>query len=270
MKVFISVDMEGIAGVTHSRHADNEHPEYQRARKWMTGEANAAIEGALAAGATEIVVADSHSSMDNLLPEELNEAAQLVRGAPRPLSMMHGLDDTFDAVLLVGYHARAGSATGVIAHTYTGAVYNVRLNGITVGESGLNAALAGNFGVPVALVCGDDALAAEVGEVMPWAERVIVKWAINAQSARNLTPGAAQKRIRDGAKRALERLPEMKPLILKQPIRLEIDFKQPLHAQIAAEIPGVTRLAERTVAYTGNDALEAIRMFRLMMRVIAD
>lgn len=266
MKVYISADMEGVACVTHRDHTKLEGTEYEMARKWMTAEANAAIEGALEAGATEMVISDSHGHMRNLLPDELHEDALLVRGSPRPLTMMEGLDETFDAAFFVGYHSKAGTAKGVLSHTYiSSSVYALRLNGITVGEPGFNAAIAGHFGVPVALVCGDDTVDTEVGALMPWAERVITKWAISPLSARNLTPKASQKRIREGAKRALDRLSEMKPLVLETPIRFEVDFMQPIYADPAADIPGVERVDGRTLIYTGADMLEITRIWRLII-----
>jgi len=268
MKVYISVDMEGVACVTHPDHTKLEGTEYEMARKWMTAEANAAVEGALEAGATEIVVADSHGHMRNMLPDELHEEALLVRGSPRPLTMMEGLDETFNAAFFVGYHSMAGTAKGILAHTYIGrSVYAIRLNGLAVGEPGFNAAIAGHFGVPLALVCGDDTVDAEVGALLPWTERVITKWALSSISARNLTPKASQKRIRQGAKRALGRLSEMKPWILEAPIRFEVDFMRPIYAHLAADIPGVERVNERTLAYTGADMLQITRIWRLMINV---
>jgi D-amino peptidase len=262
MRVYISVDLEGIACVTTTRSVEGE---YAMARRWMTAEANAAIEVAFERGATEVVVADSHGSMLNLLPDELHEGAILVRGSPRPLAMMEGLDERFDAALLIGYHAMAGAAKGVIAHTYTGPLYALRLNGILVGESGFNAAIAGHFGVPVALICGDDALESEARALLPWTERVVTKWAISPWAARNLTPKASQKRIREGAGRALDRLSEMQPYVLETPIRFEADFAAPAYLTIGADIPGVERVAGRTLAYTGDDMLAVTRVLRLML-----
>jgi D-amino peptidase len=262
MKVYISVDLEGIACVMQT---NEQVSDYQAARKWMTGEANAAIEAAFAHGASEVVVADSHGSMTNLLPDELHEDALLVRGKPRPLCMMEGLDETFDAVFLVGYHAMSGTAKGNMAHTYTGSIYAMRLNGTLVGESGFNAAVAGHFSVPVALVCGDDTLAAEVGAQLPWAERVITKWAISPWAARNLTPRASQARIRAGATRALDRLAEMEPFVIETPVRLELALAPPGLAQLGADIPGIEWSDGRTLAYTGADMVELTRVLRLLL-----
>jgi D-amino peptidase len=266
MKVYISVDMEGVACVTHPNHTKLEGAEYERARKWMTAEANAAVEGALEAGATEVVVADSHGHMFNMLPDELHEDALLVRGTPRPLTMMEGLDETFDAAFFVGYHSQAGTPEGILAHTYMGrSVYGIRLNGVAVGEPGFNAAIAGHFGVPVALACGDDTVDAEVGALLPWTERVVTKWVLSPIAARNLTPRASQNRIHKGARRALGRLSEMTPWTLETPIRFEVDFMLPIQAYLAADIPGVERVAGRTLVYTGADMLAVTCIWRLML-----
>ncbi|MCD5415984.1 M55 family metallopeptidase [Candidatus Bipolaricaulota bacterium] len=268
MKVYMSVDMEGMAGVTHGDHVKLEGVEYETARKWMTAEANAAIEAVLEAGATEVVIADAHGHMRNILPDELHEEALLVRGSPRPLSMMEGLDETFDVAFFIGYHSMAGAPKGILAHTYSGRlVYNVRLNGISMGETGLNAAIAGHFGVPVALICGDDTLDAEVKALMPWTERVITKWAISPTAARNLSPKMAQKRIHAGAKQALARLSEMKPLTMEPPIRMELDFMRAASADRSADIPGVERIDGRTLAYEDTDILKINRVFRLMLNI---
>ncbi len=268
MKVYMSVDMEGVACVTHGDHVKLEGTEYEAARKWMTAEANAAIDAAVEAGATAVVIADAHGHMRNILPDELHQDALLVRGSPRPLSMMDGLDETFAAVFFVGYHSMAGDPRGILAHTYSGAVvYCTKLNGISVGESGFNAAIAGHFGVPVALSSGDDTLDAEVAALMPWTQRVITKWAIGPTAARNLTPRAAQERIRAGAKEALARLPAMKPLVFESPIRLEVSFMRAGSAERAADIPGVQRIDGRTLAYEDADMLKINRIYRLMLNV---
>lgn len=268
MKVYMSVDMEGIAGVTHGDHVKLQGTEYESARKWMTAEANAAIEAALEAGATEVVIADAHGHMRNILPDELHQDALLVRGSPRPLSMMEGLDEGAAAVFLIGYHSMAGASKGILAHTYSGrVVHTVKLNGICMGEAGFNAAIAGHFGVPVALVCGDDTLDFEVKELMPWTERVITKWAISPTAARNLSPKASQKVIREGTKQALARLSEMKVLTLDLPIRMELGFMRAASADRAADIPGVRRLDGRTLAYEDTDMMAINRIFRLMLNV---
>src|SRR6266542_1531997 len=203
MRIYISVDMEGIAGVVHEDQTNPVDPrcaaEYARFRKLMTGEANAAVEGALAAGATQFVVNDSHWDMRNLLPEELHEAAELLSGGPKRLSMLEGIERGFDAALFIGYHARAGTPRAVLDHTIMDAVRDVRLNGRSMGELGLNAALAGAYGVPVALVSGDRATAEEARALLGRGiETVIVKEAVSRHAARSVAPAAARQLVRDG------------------------------------------------------------------------
>jgi len=264
MKVFISADIEGVACVVAREDGKLEGVEYERAREWMTMEVNAAIEGAKDAGATQFVVADSHGHMRNLMAEKLQEEALLVRGSPRPGTMVEGVDNSFDAAFFIGYHSRAGTANGVLSHTYLGStIYEIRLNGMAVGEPGFNAAAVGHYGVPVAMIAGDDTVKAEVNQIMPWTENVVTKWAISTLSAKNLTPQASRKAIREGARKALGRLSEMKPLVMEKPVHLEIDFMQALSANIAADIPGVERVGGRMVTYTGKDMLDVVRVLRL-------
>ncbi len=266
MKIFVSVDMEGIACATHSDHVKMEGPAYAAAQKWMTAEVNAAIEGAIEAGADEFVVADGHGLMRNLLPDELHEDVLLVLGTPRPLLQMEGIDNSFDLAFFIGYHARAGDAIGVMAHTHVGKiVYELYLNGQPVTEAAFNGAVAGHFGVPVGLVAGDDALLSEVAVTHPWAERAVTKWAIGPTAARNLTPKAAQKMIRHAAKRAVERVGEMKPVKLEAPIEFRAHFLKALQAQLVSDIPGVERFDSRSVRYVGSDMVEITKIWRLMI-----
>ncbi len=154
LKIFISADIEGVAGVVNAAQTSSSGEEYQKAREWMTDEVLAAIEGARAAGAVEFLVADAHGSMLNLLPDKFGSDTKLIRGWARPLGMMQGIDGSFDAVFFIGYHAQAGTQDATIAHTITGSIYNFRINGVTVPEAGINGLIAGNFGVPVALDFG--------------------------------------------------------------------------------------------------------------------
>ncbi len=205
MKVYISADMEGTSGIVHSDQTDPAHPEYQRCRQWMLGEVNAAVEGALKGGAKEVLVNDSHWNMRNLLIDELHPEAVLLSGAPKPYSMMAGIDQGFDAVFFTGYHARAGSSFANIDHTYNGpdTVQGVWLNGIEVGEYGINAALAGYYGVPVALMTGDQTACAQAKELLGAdLETVVVKEATGRVSAKNLHPTKVHALIRDAAARA--------------------------------------------------------------------
>jgi D-amino peptidase len=259
--------MEGVAGVVHEDQTDPVDPrhagEYNRFRRLMTAEANAAIEGALAAGATHVLVNDSHWLMTNLLAEELHPAAELLSGNPKARSMMEGVDLGFDAALCVGYHARAGVGHAIIDHTYTDRVHEARLNGRPVGELAINAALAGTFDVPVALVSGDQALAAEARELLgPAVETVIVKHAVGRFAARSVSPATACRLIRDGTIAALGR--SHAPLRLPTPIRLEVDFALTQMADMAELVPGSVRTAGRTVEFTHQDYREVFRAWRAL------
>jgi D-amino peptidase len=267
MRVYISVDMEGVAGVVHEDQTDPVDPrhagEYNRFRRLMTAEANAAIEGALAAGAERVLVNDSHWLMMNLLAEELHPAAELLSGGPKARSMVEGIELGFDAALFVGYHARAGVAHAVIDHTYTSRVHEARLNGRPVGELAINAALAGTFDVPVALVSGDQALAAEARELLgPAVETVIVKHAVGRFAARSVSPAAACRLIREGTTAALGR--PHAPFRLAAPVRLEVDFALTQMADMAELAPGSVRTGGRTVSFTHDDYREVFRAWRAL------
>jgi len=267
MRVYISVDMEGVAGVVHedqtdpieSRHAGD----YNRFRRLMTNEANAAIAGALEAGAKAVLVNDSHWLMRNLLAEELDPAAELLSGGPKRLSMIEGIDGGFDAAMFIGYHARAGTRNATIDHTYTSRVYDARINGEPVGELALNAAMAGVHGVPVALVSGDQALAAEARALLGKdIETVVVKQAVGRFAAKSLAPALACERIRAGAASALRR--KHPAFQISPPIRLEVDFALTQMADMAELVPGSVRKGGRTLGYTGDDYHEVFRAWRAM------
>ncbi|MGH7499106.1 MAG: M55 family metallopeptidase [Gemmatimonadales bacterium] len=267
MRVYISVDMEGIAGVVHEDQTDPTDPryagEYNRFRRLMTAEANAAIDGALAAGATTILVNDSHWLMLNLLAEELNPAAELLSGGPKIRSMVEGIEEGFDAALFIGYHARAGTHNAIIDHTYTSRVHEARLNGRPVGELALNAALAGTYGVPVALVSGDQALAAEARDLLGGSvETVIVKQAVGRFAARSVHPTEACRRIREGTSAALRRPHE--PLELESPVHLEVEFALTQMADMAELVPGSRCTGGRTLDYTHDDYREVFRAWRAL------
>ena len=272
MRVYISVDMEGVAGVVHESQTDPTNPacaaEYARFRRLMTAEANAAIEGALAAGATKLVVNDSHWFMRNLLAEELHQAAELLSGDPKPQSMVEGIDGGFDAALFIGYHARAGTRHAILDHTYADRIHDVRLNGRPVGELGINAAFAGVAGVPVALVSGDSALVAEARELLgDHVAAVVVKEAVSRHAARSVAPAVACRMIRDGVTGALRR--SHTPFVLAPPISVEVDFALTIHADMAELCPGATRTGGRTVAFTRQDYREVFRAWRAMLNLSA-
>jgi D-amino peptidase len=272
MRVYISVDMEGIAGVAHEDQTDPVDPrhagEYNRFRRLMTNEANAAIVGAIEAGAAAVLVNDSHWLMRNLLAEELHPAAELLSGGPKRLSMVEGIDGGFDAAMFIGYHARAGTRNATIDHTYTSRVYEARLNGQSVGELAINAAMAGVFGVAVVLVSGDQSLAAEARTLLgDGVETVVVKQAVGRFAARSLAPAEACERIREGAAKALRR--RHAPFVLKPPIHLEVDFALTQMADMAELVPGSIRTAGRTLSYTADDYREVFRAWRAMYNLAA-
>lgn len=267
MRVYISVDMEGVAGVVHEDQTDPADPrhgqEYNRFRRLMTAEANAAVEGAVAAGARTVLVNDSHWLMRNLLAEELHPAAELLSGGPKLRSMVEGVELGFDAALFIGYHARAGARHAVIDHTYTSRVHEARLNGRPAGELAFNAALAGTWGVPVAMVSGDQALAAEARELLGESvETVVVKQAVGRFAARSISPAESCRRIREGAVAALGR--PHSALALDRPIRLEVEFQLTQMADMAELVPGSTRTGGRTLQYVHDDYGEVFRAWRAL------
>ncbi|HUY99582.1 MAG TPA: M55 family metallopeptidase [Thermomicrobiaceae bacterium] len=260
MKVYLSVDIEGVAGVVDRAHGNRDGgPEYELGRRLMTEETNAAIEGALAAGATEFVVNDSHGQMRNIVPELLNPKASLIQGRIKHAFMVEGLDDSFDAVFLVGYHAPAGVRDGVLNHAFH--PYELRYNGRVWSEIGLSASVAGHYGVPVALVTGDAAAVRVAEATIPPHVGVSVKRGITRLAGESLHPTEARARIRDAAQRAIERLGESRPLRLETPITVEMDFYYSPQADVAALIPTLERVGDRTVRFQAGDAAEAYKTF---------
>jgi D-amino peptidase len=224
----------------------------------MTQEAVAAVEGAFAAGATEVLVADSHGNGENLLIEMLPATVRLVRAWPRKLGMMGGIDASFDAAVFIGYHSSTSNKEGVRAHTFSSArLTRVALNGKEMSEGSWNAAVAGYFGVPVVFVSGDDAAVAEVRSLVGPLEAVETKKALGFHSAITLTPEASAARIRDGVKAALSRRSAFKPYVLPGPLALEISFKNYLPAQVLTFLRGVERPDSHSIRYRVTDILEA-------------
>ena len=267
MKILISVDMEGITGVTNWDHVTPGHAEYARYRKLMTEDVNAAIEGAFDAGAKEVVIADGHWNGSNILVEEVDPRGELNSGAPSPLSMMQGINRDVDGVFFIGYHARQGSANAVLDHTWSDTcVANLWLNDAIAGEYTLNAALAGHFGVPVIMVSGDQTACAQVVEQVGVFETAVVKQATGRFSAECFAPDISHKIIYESAKRAVTRLAKIdspKPFILKSPVRVTVQLVSSDMADRAMHLPGVTRddltlsfmAADMPKAYSGLRAL---------------
>jgi D-amino peptidase len=270
VKVYISVDMEGLAGVSHPNPTGRADSGYSAAVDLMVGEANAAIEGALAGGATEVLVNDSHGGMYNLRPADLHPGARVLQGQ-KAWSMVAGAgpDAGFGVALFVGYHARAGHPTGTIAHTFSGRPTLTKLNGRLVGETGINASVLGVWGVPVGLVAGDDALAEEVADWLPWAERVVVKEGAGGNAAASLHPTLAGGLIRAGAERTVRRAiaGELKTLVLAPPVVIEVEYRNGIAADYAAIVPGAERQGDRGVRFEAGDPVTAYRGFLAGVRL---
>lgn len=255
MRVLVSVDMEGIAGVVAGDDVHPGHAEYERNRSYMTGEASAAVRGVLAhdAGA-EVLVADAHAGFRNLLPHELDRRCTLLRGKPRDHGMLAGVDGGVDAVCFIGYHGMAGTGRSVLAHTVSGAtIAGVRCDGRELGETGLNAALAAHYGAAPVLAAGDDSLAREAEEIVPGLYAVTVKWALGGSAARNLHPDEACDRIEAAVPRALAERADVRPPHFDSEVDLEVDVHVPRMTERALLVPGVHLRGPRTLGYTAPD-----------------
>ncbi|MDZ7267934.1 MAG: M55 family metallopeptidase [candidate division KSB1 bacterium] len=265
-KIYISADMEGIAGVVSDAQLGPEGFEYQRFREFMTSEVNAAIEAAFAAGATEILVSDSHGNGQNLLLEKLPPGVQVVRSWPRPLMMMQGIDESFAGVIFIGYHSSTTNPRGVRAHSFSSATLaDVRLNGVSMSEAGFNAALAGHFNVPVIMISGDDAIVEEATAMLGRIEGAVVKWAYGFHSAKSLSPTAACDLIRTKVTAAMQRLREFKPYKLKTPVQLEVRFKNYRPAEVLSYLAIVQRPDAHSIAFSGRDMVEVSKFFEFLL-----
>ena len=259
MRVFISSDIEGTAGIVHWEQVLN-GPEYEGGRALLENEVNAAIDGAGDAGASSFVVNDAHYLMQNLRPERLHGRASLVSGKHKPLYMMEGLDGTFDAAFLVSYHGSISAQTAVLSHTYNpSVVYHAELNGHVVGESGINALVARHYDVPIALITGDDATAEEMRAIAPDCECVVVKRSITRFAAESVHPEVACELIRAGAARALERLGQMSAPAIDLPATLEVQVTTSDYAELGSWLPGVERTGPRSIRLVDD---EPLRMYR--------
>jgi len=265
MKVYISVDLEGIAGVVSDAQTSPSGADYGWARKMMLEEANAAIRGAVAAGATEILVNDSHGPQTNLRPDELDRRAALITGQPKPFGMVQGLDSTYSAAIYIGYHASGSVADAVHGHTFSGALKHVRLNGREVGEYGLNGALAGHYGVPVAFVAGDAAFVTEARGFFPMVDALAVKDGIGYNAARTLNPLEAREKIEAGVRAALMKRIARPPVKIPAPITLEVELADLSQADKVMLIPGMQRVSGRVVRYTAPDMPTIYQVSRAIM-----
>src|SRR5262249_30799115 len=265
MKIYISADMEGIVGVVTGEQLSPQGFEYQRFREFMTEEVNSAVEAGFEAGATEVVVSDSHGNGQNLLIEKLPRNITLVRSWPRPLMMMQGIDETFAGVIFIGYHTGTTNPEGVRAHTISSArLADVQLQGRSVSEAAINAAIAGHFNVPVIMVSGDDALIKETTALLGDVEGAVVKWSSGFHSARTLMPEAAYQLIREKVKKAMGRIKDFKPYKLKAPIRLDVRFKNYRPAEMLSYLSIVERTDAHSIRFIGKDIVEVSRFLEFI------
>jgi D-amino peptidase len=260
LTVLISVDMEGVAGVVTWDQTGPEGFEYERFRGFMTDEALAAVEGARAAGATTILVADSHGNGESLLIERFPADVRLIRSWPRPLGMVEGVDENVDAVVFIGYHAGASSPRGVLAHTINGSLTRMTLNGKAQSEGSWYGAIAGHFGVPVVMISGDDAAIADVRGSLGNIEAAEVKRALSSRAANSLTPQAATALIRERTQRAIEQRAKYTALRLTGPVEVELSFSNRRHAELLAMLPMFERSDAHSVRFRAKDILEASRI----------
>lgn len=259
MRVYVSVDMEGVAGVVDFRQVLRGSHEFVRSAALMAGEANAAVAGAFDGGATRVVVNDAHGDMRNISPADLDERAELVAGSPKvPFGMMQGVEEGFDAAVFIGYHAAAGTQDAILDHAFSSAVvYELRVNGEPWGECDINAALAGAFGVPVSLVSGDDKVCAQAAKRIAGVRTVAVKHGLGRTHARSVHPARARQAIRESVASAV-RYPN-EPLTCEGPLTLEMDFMYTTMAELASMMPGTQRTGARTVRYTAQDVPQLAR-----------
>ncbi|MGH7485468.1 MAG: M55 family metallopeptidase [bacterium] len=270
MKVYIGVDMEGVAGISHPAPTRHGEEGFAAAAALMTGETNAAIEGAFRGGATAVLVNDGHGRMLNLSPDALDSRATLLQGQKVWSAMEGGGPDRgHDVALFIGYHARAGAPRATISHTYSENVVSSRLNNRAVGETGLHAAVLGDWGVPVALVAGDDVVVEEARGWLPWAEGVVVKQAFGRHAAASIHPSVAREKIMSVSERAVRRASagEMAVLKLEGPILLELEYRHPGQADYAAFVPGVARVGDLGVRIEADNMINAYRSFLCGIRL---
>jgi D-amino peptidase len=264
VKVYISADMEGVCGVTHSAQCRPGHPDYERFRRLLTQEVNSAIEGAIDGGATDVLVNDSHFAMTNIVIEELHPRASLISGSNKLTAQMEGLDETFAAVFFVGYHEGDGQGDGVINHTLMSAtIRRVLVNGTVVDEALINAAVAADFGVPVALLTGDDRVCSHISNTIENVQTAPVKRAIDRLSAENLPVHEARRIIRERASLAMEGVGDgtIKPAAAFAPVRFDVEFRLSSAAHLCTLFPAVERTGPCSIAFERPTMIEAYKLF---------
>ncbi|MFP3951788.1 MAG: M55 family metallopeptidase [Candidatus Bathyarchaeia archaeon] len=263
MKYFISVDMEGITGIVDGTMVSRSEGDYKLGRKLMVKDVNAAIEGVLKTDPeAEITVSDAHGGMNNIEPEELHRVAELVRGRPKPQSQCSGLDDSYDACLFIGYHSKKGTHAGMMSHTYSGSnIESLHINGIEVGETAMNAGIAGYYNVPLILVTGDLAVTKEAHEIDPMIETVAVKTALGRVSARCIHPEKARDMIKEGASRAVGKIGDISAHVFDPPVNFSIRFTDAKKADAASFIPTAERIDGKTIGISNDNYIKAYHGF---------
>jgi D-amino peptidase len=266
-KVYISVDMEGIWGVVAAEQTTSTSPEYTAARRWMAEDVNAVVAGLLDAGAGEIVVNDSHGSMRNIVADTLNPKVSLISGAPKPLSMMQGIDASFDAAIFVGYHARAGTEQATLDHTISSAtVRAIKVNGQEMPELGLNALIAGYYKVPVIMLSGDTTTCAQAKSILGGGlVTAAVKEATGRIAARLYPQEQARARLREAARDALGKRGSFQPFRVPGPFVVDVEFQNSQQSELPMLLPGVKRTSARAVAVTGTDYIETFKLVRAII-----
>ena len=268
LKVFISVDMEGISGIGTPKLTSGAGKDYGLGRELTTGDVNTVVDAIFEHGPAEIWVNDSHGDMQNVLHTQLDESVQYIQGNIKPLGMVEGLDESFDAVILLGHHARAGTENGFIAHTGSGSVKGLWLNGVEVGEAGLNAYYAGSLGVPVVLAQGDSTFADQITQLFD-VHTVVTKYAIGSMVARLVHPEVARARLHSTTLEALADLDSATPIAVQEPVTVRMRFATTTRADILQAIPGMRRIDGWTVEYDAETMVAAYKMVRLMYKYIS-
>lgn len=267
-KVFISVDMEGIGGIGTPKMTGSEGKDYALGRELMTEEVNAVVSAIFERGPADVLVNDSHGDMQNLLHARLDERVQYIQGNTKPLGMVQGLDASFDAAIFLGYHARAGTQDGFLAHTGSGSVKGLWINGTEVGEGGMNALFAGAHGVPVILASGDSTFTVQFRELVS-TRTVATKVAIGSSVAQLYHPEVVRRRLRAATLEALDDLHGAQALSVRQPVTVRVRFATTTRADILQAVPGMRRVDGTTVEYEAVNMNDAYRLIRLMYKYVS-
>jgi D-amino peptidase len=263
MKVYISADIEGITGITHDDQTFGTSSDYMQGRKWMTSDVNAAIEGAIKAG-SEIYVKDAHGNGRNILLDDLKKEAYLIAGWDVLGSMVQGIDDTFNALILIGYHSMIGTENGILSHTMTGIVKQLSINGNPVGEPELSSLTAGYYGVPVVFIAGDQTAVKELSGFVGEIPHVITKYGMGINTGMLIHPKLNQEAITEGVYEALSNIGQYKPFKMELPLKMSLKLSMTKMADLISLVPNIDRINADEVMYEAQDVPAMLRMFRVM------